>query len=43
MVVEMLWKVGGFNMDRGAELTLVNADFDVQECDMGLPFLFIKL
>ena len=28
--------VGGFNVDGGAELTLVNANIDVQGSDMGL-------
>ena len=35
MIVEILLGVGGFNMDRGAELTMVNADIDVQKGDVG--------
>ena len=35
MIVEILLGVGGFNMDRGAELPMVNADIDVQKYDMG--------
>ena len=31
----MLLEVSVFDMDRGAELTMVNADIDIQECDMG--------
>ena len=27
--------VGGFNMDRGTELTIINACINVQNCDMG--------
>ena len=35
VIVEILLGVGGFNMDRGAELTRVDADIDVQKGDMG--------
>ena len=35
MIVEILLGVGGFNMDRGAELTMVNADIDVQRGNVG--------
>ena len=35
MVMEILWGVGVFNMDRGAELTMVNADIIVQKSDVG--------
>ena len=34
-VLEILLEVGGFGMVRGAELTMVNADIEVQECDIG--------
>ena len=35
MVVEILLGVVGFDMDRGAELTVVNAEVDVQKSDVG--------
>ena len=35
MVVEVLLGVGGFHVDRGAEMTMFNTDIDVQKCDMG--------
>ena len=35
MVVEILLRVGGSDMDRGAELTVLNADIYVQKSDMG--------
>ena len=35
MVVEVLLGVGGFDMDRGAEMTMVNMNIYVQESDMG--------
>ena len=35
MVVEVLLGVGGFDVDRGAEMTMVNMDIDVQKSDMG--------
>ena len=35
VIVEILLGVGGFNMDRGAELTMIDADIDVQKGDMG--------
>ena len=35
MVVEVLLGVGGFDVDRGAEMTMVNTDIDVQKSDMG--------
>ena len=34
MVVEALLGVGGFDVDRGAEMTVVNMDIDVQKSDM---------
>ena len=34
MVVEVLLGVGGFDVDRGAEMIMVNTDIDVQESDM---------
>ena len=34
MVVEVLLGVGGFDVDRGAEMTVVNMDIDVQKSDM---------
>ena len=34
VVVEILLEVGGFNMNRGVELTMVNADIDVQKSDV---------
>ena len=36
VVMEILFVVGGFKMDRGAELTLVNANIYVQKCYMVL-------
>ena len=35
MVVELLLGVAGFNVDRGAEMTVVNTDTDIQKSDMG--------
>ena len=35
MVVEVLLGVGGFDVDRGAEMTTFNTDIDVQKSDMG--------
>ena len=35
MVLEILLGVHGFDMDRGAEPTVVNADIDVQKSDVG--------
>ena len=35
VVVEILLGVSVFNMDRGAELTVVNVDTDVQKSDLG--------
>ena len=35
VVVEILLEMGGFDMDCSAELTVTNAVFNVQECDMG--------
>ena len=32
--MEILLGVGRFNMDRGAELAIVDADIDVQEGDL---------
>ena len=34
MLVEVLLGVGGFDMDRGAEMTLFNTDIDVQKSDI---------
>ena len=34
MVMDILLGVGVFNMDRGAELTVVDADIDIQESDV---------
>ena len=34
MVMEVLLGVGGFDVDRGAEMTMVNMDIDIQESDM---------
>ena len=34
--MEILLMVGGFNVDGGAELTLVRVNNDIQESDMGL-------
>ena len=33
--MEILLEVGGFNKDRGTEMTMVNGHIDVQEWDMG--------
>ena len=35
MVVEILLGVGGFNMDKGAELTMIDVDIDIQKGDVG--------
>ena len=35
LIVEVLLGVGGFDVDRGAEMTMVNTDIDVQKSDMG--------
>ena len=35
MVVEVLLGVGGFDVDRGAEMIMVDTDIDVQKSDMG--------
>ena len=35
MIVEILLGVGGFNMDRGVELAMVDADIDIQKGDVG--------
>ena len=35
MVVEVLLGVGGFDEERGAEITVVDTDIDVQKSDMG--------
>ena len=35
MIVEILLGVGGFNMDRGVELTMVDADIDIQKNEVG--------
>ena len=35
MIVEILLGIGGFNMDRGVELIMVDADIDIQKGDVG--------
>ena len=35
MAVEVLLGVSGFDVDRGAEMTMFNMDIDVQKSDMG--------
>ena len=35
MIVEILLEVGGFNMNRGTELTMVDVDIDIQKGDAG--------
>ena len=35
MVVVVLLGVGGFDVDRGAEMTVVNMEIDIQKSDMG--------
>ena len=35
VVMQVLLMVGGFDVDRGAELTLVNVNIDIQESNMG--------
>ena len=35
IVVEVLLGVRGFDVDRGAEMTVVNTDIDIQKNDMG--------
>ena len=34
MVVEVLLGVGGFDVNRGVEITMVNSDIDIQKSDM---------
>ena len=36
MVMQILLMVGGFHVDRGTELTLVDVNINIQEGDMGL-------
>ena len=36
VVMQVLLMVGGFDVDGGAELTLVGVNIDIQESDMGL-------
>ena len=36
MAMQILLMVGGFDVDRGAELTLVDVNINIQEGDMGL-------
>ena len=35
VIVEISLRVGGFNMDRGVKLTMVDEDIDVQNGDVG--------
>ena len=35
MVMEVLLGVGGFDVNRGAGMTMFNTDIDVQKSDMG--------
>ena len=35
MVVEVLLGVGGFDVDRGVDMIMVNTDIDIQKSDMG--------
>ena len=35
VIVEILLEVGGFDMDRGTELTVINVHMNIQECDIG--------
>ena len=35
LVVEVFLGVGGFDVDRGAEMTVVNTDIDIQKSDVG--------
>ena len=35
VIEELLLGAAGFNMDRGAELAMVDVDIDVQKGDMG--------
>ena len=35
MVVEVLLGVGGFDVDRGVEMTMFNTDIGIQKSDMG--------
>ena len=43
VILEALLGVGGFDVDRGVEMTMVNADIDVQKSDMAGGGGFIKL
>ena len=42
MVVEVLLGVGGFDVDRGVEMTVVDADIDVQKNDVGGEIFQVK-
>ena len=33
--MEVLFEVGGFDIDRGVEMTLIQVYIDVQKCDFG--------
>ena len=35
MVMEVLLEVDGFDVDRGAEMTMFNTDINIQKSDMG--------
>ena len=42
MVVEVLLGVGGFDVDRGVEMTVVSMDIDIQKSDMGGEVFQVK-
>ena len=42
VVMQILLMVGGFDMDRSAELTLVNVSINIQLGDMGLEVFRVK-
>ena len=42
MVVEVLLGIGGFEVDRGAEMTVVDVDINVQKSDVGEGVFQVK-
>ena len=42
MVMKVLLRVGGFDVDRGVEITMVNVNIDVQKSDVGGEVFQVK-
>ena len=42
MVVEVVLGVGGFNMDKDTELTMIDVDIDIQKNDVGGEVFQVK-